>query len=418
MILLNGFLERDRLATIISRCVVSGYDDPESVRADTRELKRIVNLNAYTGCLILDAFAYSLFAALHGQPVISTPVQRKGDLKDFIIHRRSHVSPRVAAMMDRYQRCPEEYYRETPFNGRIYHHGENDAEFYGWARVKRFRRIAEKTSRYLIDFLFDAVKAKADSLAVERAARIGIEKNQLHTPLNEQVAEFARAEGRVLKAIRTGEFPSMLPTLPINDILGVKVVGNQHEIERVIEYLETGASCAVFEREDHHGNYNAINLLVRFRWPRDMVLECPPALRPRDILLERGLSCDIKSAFREFVSNAEDEVVVEVSLTSYDDMIESEFGRSMHENRILAQRQSQQYQGALARNIEYLMEYLFRFCVSPVDALDEVPIRLWGRYLPDYIEELFQRLSGVSAETSFTQACLCGGEASRREARF
>jgi hypothetical protein len=63
----------------------------------------------------------------------------------------------------------------------------------------------------------------------------------------------------------------------------------------------------------------------------------------------------------------------------------------------------------LAKNIEYLMEYLFRFCVSPLSALDEVPIRLWGKYMPDYIDQLHQRLSGVSAETDFTQACICGG---------
>jgi hypothetical protein len=409
MLLFNGFLHRDRLAGIIARSLVSGYDGPPAVREDSRDLKRLVNYNAYTGCLILDAFAHSFLADLHGEPIRSSVVQTKGALKDFIVQRASCVSPHAQELIDHYRRFPEDYYRETPMNGRIYHRGENDARFAGAARVKRFRRIAEKASRYLIDFLFDRIKSTAEALAAERAARMGIDLNRLNTPLQEQVAEFAHAERRVLKLVRNGQLLETLPTLPMNDILGLKVLCDKAEVDRVTEHLDKLEGCSVGDREVHSGNYTATHLGVRFRWPRDMILAHPPTGRARDILRQRGCARHSEDAFIEFASTAEDEVAIEVILCSCEEMIESEIGRSMHEERIVAQRHNERYQGSLAKNIEYLMEYLFRFCVSPLSALDEVPIRLWGKYMPDYIDQLHQRLSGVSAETDFTQACICGG---------
>ncbi len=47
-------------------------------------------------------------------------------------------------------------------------------------------------------------------------------------------------------------------------------------------------------------------------------------------------------------------------------------------------------------------------CLSPLSSIDEIPIRLWDRYMPDYIDQLHSRLAGTSAEADFTQACTCG----------
>jgi hypothetical protein len=73
-------------------------------------------------------------------------------------------------------------------------------------------------------------------------------------------------------------------------------------------------------------------------------------------------------------------------------MLESEIGRCMHEDRIIEQRLRQPYNGHLAKNIEYLMEYLFVFPYSSQFEIGELPIKLWNRYLPDYFDEVLRKL--------------------------
>jgi hypothetical protein len=404
MISMNGFLHREQLTSLISRWFIHRQEP-----GDVQALKRIVNFNAYVGCLSLDTLARAIFTALHGDSIGSIAATNKGQLKDFMTRDRVYVTPRIEELIARYQRYPEDFYRETPLNGRVYH-GRDSGRYFGSMRLKRFRRIAEKSSRYLVDFLFQQVKLRADELAGARAASLGIPKTQLTTSIEEQVAEFTRAERRVLNAIRAGDMVAAVPTMHLNDILGIKVVADEPETSRLMEYLNQGQTRIV-DREVHRGTYNATNVIVRYRWPREMALARPPFGRPEAILRSRGCSCDIGAAYRDFVATAEDDVLVEVIVSSYEDMLESEIGRSMHEERILAQRQSRPYHGFLARNVEYLLEYMFRLCLSPVVDAGEIPIQLWTRYMPDYVDQVYQQLFGLSVESDFTQACLCGGAA-------
>jgi hypothetical protein len=76
-------------------------------------------------------------------------------------------------------------------------------------------------------------------------------------------------------------------------------------------------------------------------------------------------------------------------------MLESEIGGCMHEDRIIRQRLEQPYNAQLARNIEYLMEYLFAFPASSQLVLGELPIKLWHRYLPDYFDAVLKKLFDI-----------------------
>lgn len=96
--------------------------------------------------------------------------------------------------------------------------------------------------------------------------------------------------------------------------------------------------------------------------------------------------------FRQFVIQGEEYVHIEVIVCNYQEMLESEIGRCMHEDRIIQQRLTQQYNGQLARNIEFLIAYLFAFAASDRKELGELPIRLWDRYLPDYFDEVLMGL--------------------------
>lgn len=368
MIRFNGFLHREDLTEVLGRILSAEDDTTATVREDTRALNRIVNFNAYCGCLILDAFAHSLFGRLHGGPVVSSSVQTKGALKDSLVRDLADLTPRTADLASRYRRQPQDYYRETPFNGRVYRLCDASNRLLGVSRVKRFRRIAEKASRYVIAAMDHPFSAKVPS-----------------------------------------QLPRGLIASPLNDILGLKMLCAVGDVDRVICTLGDMDDFSLVELESHTGTYTATHLSVRFRWPRKLVLELPPKNRALEILRSRGCVCDIATEYEDFVTTAEDEVLVEVILCTGEALLESEIGDSMHEERILAQRSDPQHRGVLARNIEYAIDYLFRFCVSPRSFMDEMPIRLSGRYMPDYIDQLQSRLLEGSAETDFTEACMCSG---------
>jgi hypothetical protein len=152
----------------------------------------------------------------------------------------------------------------------------------------------------------------------------------------------------------------------------------------------------VIEVEPHIGRYNALNLIVKYRPDRKRL--CIPALGPDLIRLmqARGFTPEQTQAhFKDFVLSGEDTVNIEVIACSYAELLESEIGRCMHEDRILRQRQEQQYTGQLAQNIEFLLIYLFAFPASLKADLGRLPIRLWNRYLPDYFDEVLRALFGI-----------------------
>jgi hypothetical protein len=67
----------------------------------------------------------------------------------------------------------------------------------------------------------------------------------------------------------------------------------------------------------------------------------------------------------------------------------------MHEDRIIRQRQHPQHQGQLAQNVEFLLELVFTLPAAPDARLDQLPVRLWDRYLPDSFEEVKRVLFGL-----------------------
>ena len=64
----------------------------------------------------------------------------------------------------------------------------------------------------------------------------------------------------------------------------------------------------------------------------------------------------------------------------------------MHESRIFMQRQQQELYGNISLNIEYIIEYLLAVGLSPKVHMDEIPIKIWGRYLPDTLSYRIRRL--------------------------
>ncbi len=161
-------------------------------------------------------------------------------------------------------------------------------------------------------------------------------------------------------------------------------------------------NCKVIEEERHLGRYNATNLIVRYSPPRKDILARPLGWGLLNIMQARGFSpYEARAAFVEFVGSGEDDVYLEIILSTYQEMLESEIGRCIHEDRIIEQRLRQQYRGSLARNIQCLMEYLFTYPTSRQRELGELPIRLWNRYLPDYFDEILKQLFHIPTDNYF-----------------
>ena len=393
MIRLNSFLHRERLADITGRWLVNRLEP-----GDVRTLKELVNYNCLLAPLVLDDVASYAFGGLVGPPVESFAASTKGALKDFLAAHPPHTNHRIEEMIRRYQKYPQDFYRETPFDGRVYFKTTDaTTQYLGSTRRKRFRRIAEKSARRIIDYVFAQIKVEAETLAHERALQLGVPMDRLITPVSKQEEEFVHAERRIIKRIRTGQFTTDMPLLDINDVFGVKAMCEDVDVQKLTGLLERHPRMHILECELHSGSYNSVNITLRYTIDREALRRSPPSGRSLEKLVARGIASeDALQGFDRFIQEAEGELTLEVIATNYLEGLESEIGRSMHEERIMSQRALEQYNGSLANNVAALLEFMWSLRRHPSDQLDEIPIKLWIKYMPDYYESVMKNTYNVA----------------------
>jgi hypothetical protein len=390
MITINSFLHREVLRDIIRRWM---YD--EARPADAELLTGLVHFNHVYVSRYLEQFAGLVFGGLHRGDFSSRPVRVKGNLKDALVMDPPYRNERINALVEDYRRNPGRFYRETPFHGTLYfrsRHGRT--EYIGSSRIKRVRRLAEKSARRIIDRIFATIKRHADVLADERAHLLGIRREYLLTTPADMTEEFLRAENRLLMDLREKRpIEGAGEELAINDVAGMKVILEETDQRRLTELIDRLPDCEIVEEERHAGRYNATNLIVRYRPAREEILARPLGKGLLGLMQARGKVLEeAGEAFTGFVRSGEEDILLEIILSTYQELLESEIGRCIHEDRIIEQRLYQQYRGPLARNIQCLMEYLFTFPSSSQRELGELPIKLWNRYLPDYFDEILKQL--------------------------
>jgi hypothetical protein len=275
------------------------YGNPR--RTDADELVRLVYFNNAYVSRYLAAFSEVICRRFHPHTLQVRKAGLKGDLKDVIVSNVPYRNSRVDELLRQYSSNPELYFRETPFHGTLYFSNRSASPCYvGSSRIKRVRRLAEKSAQRIIDGMYATIKTRAVNLIVRLR--------------------------------------------PNRQIMASKPLG---------EHL--------------------INVMQMHRITPD----------------------DANLAFREFVMSGEDTVNLEIILSDYQEMLESEIGRCMHEDRIIRQRVEQQYTGQLAQNIEYLIGYLFLLPASNRMELEEIPFKLWHRYLPDYFDDVIKKLFNI-----------------------
>jgi len=253
-------------------------------------------------------------------------------------------------------------------------------------RIKRLSRVAEKVSFRLADALFREIKAEAQSIAEQRAVATGVPLAALISSDQEMRKDFVEAEEVVARRFRNKNVRIDREALTVNDLVGFKIIGDPDVLGRVPRLLQEVPGLTLVETEEYTGVYNASNVLVDVELPPPDELAALQGKFDASIAVRRGLDAgQTQKGFAAYLTQGARSVRLEIILTTYDDLMESEFGRSMHELRVLRLRQQQAYSGPIAQNAGYLIEYLLTLAAAPVVAVPELPVKMYGRYLPESI---------------------------------
>ena len=388
MIRITSFIHREPLKDLIGRWMLDRLEP-----ADTMDLMRLVHFNSVYVARYLPILTERVLGAFHGCRLSSRMSLTKGDLKDQLIahlpDRALHGSGRASHLIAAYHDDPGLYYRETPFRGMLYFAELDGRAFYvGSNRIKRIRRLAEKSARKVVDWLYEEIKRQPDpddELGAEASAASAAWPRFSQSESEQRVLAMLRR----LRETGTDGLPDHIE---INDVAGIKVVVEPGEEERLSGVLQN-LGCRLTERELHMGNYSAVNLLVDHAPDKGRILADALPAKVIRVFREHGVqSREVHRWFETFVLGGEPSVRVEIICSDYAETLEGEIGRCMHEDRIIRQRQRPEYQGQLAQNVEFLHELLFTLPAAPDARLDRLPIRLWDRYLPDYFDEVKRTL--------------------------
>ncbi|MGV8059811.1 MAG: hypothetical protein AB2L12_17595 [Smithellaceae bacterium] len=389
MIVINNYLHRTVLHNLISRWM---YNEIYPSDADT--VTRLINFNHIYLSRYLSQFSEKLFQKLYSSDLMQQHVSTKGDLKDALIADPPYSNQRITELIVNYRSNPGLFYYDTPFHGVLFFTQQAGANRYiGSSRIKRVRRLSEKAARRIIDHLFHTMTREADNIRDEHGQYREITFQQRTEASEELPDEFQEAESRLLQDLQKHRPIPDTEDIIINDVAGIKVILEDSQLRQLMAVLQKMPDCTVIEEEHHTGIYNATNLIVNYCPDRERIISEPISNKITTIMQDRGIHPDqLQQKFIEFVQSGEKNVVLEIIVSNYQEALESEIGRCIHEDRIIRQRLNKQYRGHLSKNIEYLLEYLFSFPASPQRELSELPIKLWNRYLPDYFDEVLKQL--------------------------
>jgi len=332
---------------------------------------------------------------VHPGPVRLLRLRSKDELRDAIVEACMDPTPREAELFRQYRQRPEEFFPGTPSD--VVLGLREDGSILGMARVKRLRRIAEKGSRRVADKLAGAINDRATAVAMRRAETYGIPLRQLLSSKTEMAEDFAQAERIVSRTFRDGVVVFQPEDLRIDDGIGFKFVGTPDEMTSIEGAIRNHPAVVGVQREEHRGNYNDINLLVDLELPRVSQIVDQERGRDWSCLAGRGLTAqELAEGFPDYVASGERSFRAEVILTTRGDLVESEFGSAIHEARIIEQRQGTPYAGRIASNASFIITHMLMLALSPTIATPEMPVKMWGRYLPDVYSVAIWKLFGIT----------------------
>ncbi|MBW2589742.1 MAG: hypothetical protein JRD71_03315, partial [Deltaproteobacteria bacterium] len=164
----------------------------------------------------------------------------------------------------------------------------------------------------------------------------------------------------------------------------------ENKLESVLTRLP---GVSIIEKKKHSGSYNAVHYIVELKVNFDYIADkFKKNTKYQNSIKNRLPNFRLYEDFAGFIITGADTIHVDLIFTTFEELVESEIGRSMHESRIFRQRQEQDLNGNISLNIEYIIEYLLAVGLSPTIHMDEIPIKIWGRYLPDTLSYRIRKL--------------------------
>ena len=379
---LTAFLHREALFDITNRWLSNRLreDDPLAIT-------KIITYDSFAAWEMLQEFIDALLTPLIRAPVHKRKLRDKKELKDFICNVNFRSSEHIQNLVASYRNMSEFYYVGSPMAGYIYYNEHRRLACI--SRFKRAKRIAEKASRYASMILSETVKTTARELT-------DLMVNHADSTTEKSLGPLLKAEKEVMDRIKNNGITLPVEPMKIKDIIGAKIIDHgfgERALEAVISEM---SGVAIVEKERHSGNYNAIHYVVELRVDFDYLVQRFSDSHQSFDCTKRGLPQEnIQEDFARFIVTGSNSVQVDLILTTFEELIESEIGRSMHETRIFLQRQQQTYFGNIPTNVEYIIEYLLAVALSPVVFIDEIPIKIWGRYLPDSLSYSIRKLHNM-----------------------
>ncbi|UCG14705.1 MAG: hypothetical protein JSU72_09770 [Deltaproteobacteria bacterium] len=376
---LTSFIHRDDLFDVAERWLCGRLEPDDGLR-----ITKILICDGFVLGQALEMVANLLLELIYGDRFRQQRIQFKGRLRDAISSSAQDGDARTKELVNLYQTNPEFFYREAPIHGAICL--DQYKRLLGLYRIKRPRRIAEKANRYVANWIFTQVLDRAKEMAQERAKQSDIPLEELVTPRKQMDIEFVAAERDIAQKFKDNTIKLDRAALTIHDVGGIKLIANGERLYRLEERLAEHPKIRIFDRESFSGNYQAVSLIIEVSWDGDQVCRSYMERRTWEQHLRRGIpEAELKKGMAPLLDGAKPTLNLELILSTFPDFVESELGNSLHEERILAQRDNKIYKGYIPMNVEFLIEYLFAVGVSPQVHIDRLPIKLWGRYLPDTV---------------------------------
>lgn len=390
---LSGLIHRDRMFDIACRWL--------SDRAEPRDGRTLTEIFIFERAITspsVRSLVSDLSQIIQPGPLLLRRVTTKDAVRDAIAAAVSDPTPRLHELVERYRAQPEEFFPRTPVHMSLVTDGS--WRLVGMVRRKRIRRIADKVSRKVAEQLASEIGREARQLAEQRAQKAGVPLPEMVSSPSEMEEDFTAAERLVADRIRVGALTLDPHQQQVDDLIGVKLVVEPEQIPRLEEALDRREGTWAFHREVHEGPYGGTHYLVDLELPPMDVVAGNLRKVNWSFAAGRGISVyDLESDVYEFLSSGSRTFRVELILTSLGDLIESEFGSSIHEVRILEQRDRASYSGRIALNASWIIEYMLHLAISPSVTVGELPIKIWGRYLRDTLSHAIARLSnGEPAE--------------------
>ncbi len=383
---LSGLTHRDRLFDVATRWLADNVR-PE----DGRIVTEIFAFERAITAPVVRGFVAELCRICHREDLYLERVSSKDEVRKAIVAAATHPSSRVAELIDWYRQLPEEFFPRTPVRMSLV--TLRNGKLVGIVRRKRIRRVADKVSRRVAEQLTGEIDNVARALAASRPRRHGPFDSGL--PPGPPAAVGGAAERLVADRIRSGRVVLDPDQQRVDDVIGVKIIGTHEELAKIEARLDSVDNTWPFHREVHNGSYVGIHHVVDLELPSNDGILANMENIDWSFAAGRGLPVDeLGARFHAYIESCRRSFRVELILTTFDDLVESEFGVGIHEQRILDQRDLAADYGRIARNASFIIEYMLRMAVSPTVEIEQLPFKIWGRYIRDTVDHVLRCLNG------------------------